>query len=70
MPSLVVWTFEWPSFWWLKKHPFIPPEIAAVPCRDNGPSTTVVRDCSTPSVGRAANLPWIEPTAAKAAPSR
>jgi len=69
MPSLVVWTFEWPAFWWAKKHEFIPPEVQLVPCKGSGPSNAVVRDCSTPSMGRAVNLPWIDPQAANAAAS-
>ena len=61
--ALVVWTFEWPSYWWIRGRKYLPAEIASVPCKGSGPSTTLYRDCSLPSIGKAVNLPWIEPPA-------
>jgi hypothetical protein len=68
VPAMVVWTFEWPAFWWLKGKPRagnrMPAEAAKVPCKGDGAST-VYRDCSTPAVAKAINLPWLEPSGAR-----
>jgi hypothetical protein len=65
MPALVLWSFEWPAYWWLRKgHEGqmrrMPADAGAVPCKGTGPTNTVYRDCRSPSVANAISQPWIE----------
>ena len=68
MPALVLWSFEWPSYWWLVAHEGVTTAQSAqmdgVPCRGSGPLhlgaiDPVYRDCSGPDVELAAHARWI-----------
>ncbi len=68
MPSLVMWTFEWPAYWWLVQTEgvttAISPLVGTVPCRGSGPLQlssmhAVYRDCTGPDLALAARAPWI-----------
>ena len=62
--SQVVWTFEWPAFFWWKhtwndgRH--LPHSALTVPCKGSGPTGEVYRDCSLPTIKRAITAPWID----------
>jgi hypothetical protein len=60
----VLWTFEWPAFWWLHHHRadlrHMPASVVDVPCRGTGPTTSVYRDCSRPNLANALREPWID----------
>lgn len=62
--SIVLWGFEWPSFWWMLDHRHridrLPAEAARVPCRGAGGTFKHYRDCSLPDLNRALVEPWIE----------
>ncbi len=63
VPALVVWTWEWPAFYWMisnQTHPGrIPPSVANVECLNSGP-VRAMRDCTKPPLAKAATLPWID----------
>ena len=68
MPALVLWSFEWPSYWWLVAHEGVTTaqsgQMYGVPCRGSGPLhigsiDPVYRDCSGPDVELAAHARWI-----------
>jgi Carboxypeptidase regulatory-like domain len=65
IPALVLWSFEWPAYWWMRHHDEsdmrrIPADASAIPCRGSGPTHSVYRDCRAPSVANAISKPWIE----------
>jgi hypothetical protein len=64
IPAMVLWTFEWPAYWWLLDHKRavnrLPPEVEEVPCRGTGPTRARYRDCSKPDISRAVTEPWID----------
>jgi hypothetical protein len=65
MPSLVLWSFEWPAYWWLRNNHEgqlhrIPADAGAIPCKGSGPTNSVYRDCRSPSVPNTIAQPWIE----------
>jgi hypothetical protein len=61
--TLVIWSFEWPSFWWLKnRHSSVtrlPDDVTRVPCRGVYPTRTQSRDCSEPDMAMALREPWL-----------
>jgi hypothetical protein len=61
--SLVVWSFEWPAYWWMREqgHPLtrLPPQVANVECRDPARGRIFERDCSKPDLALASKRPWI-----------
>ena len=61
--SQMLWTFEWPAFWWMKDGRFplrkIPREAYRVRCRGTGPTHDVYRDCSPPNLSAALANRWI-----------
>jgi hypothetical protein len=63
--SLVLWTYEWPSYYWLKKirGAGLAPgeEMAEVPCAPPNKPHAERRDCSSPDLGRALVESWIAP---------
>ena len=68
MPSLVLWMYEWPAYWWLVQMEGVTTGMSAqmygVPCRGAGPLEMssmhrVYRDCSGPDPGLAATAHWI-----------
>jgi hypothetical protein len=65
MRSLLLWSFEWPSYWWLMERRRgtrrLPPAVAKVPCRGSGPTRSVYRDCSGPDIGGIVFRPWMTP---------
>jgi hypothetical protein len=63
----LLWTIEWPSYWWLVMvegvTTGIPSSVNGVPCEGSGPLHMesmhhVYRDCSGPDFARAATEPW------------
>jgi hypothetical protein len=64
--SLMIWSFDWPSFSWMRAHHArrrIPSAALNVPCRGTGPTWTVYRDCKEPDLANVLALPWIEASA-------
>ncbi|MEO8705009.1 MAG: carboxypeptidase-like regulatory domain-containing protein [Kofleriaceae bacterium] len=64
IPAMVLWTFEWPAYWWMldhKKHEVarLASDIALVPCRGTQPSRAH-RDCSKPDIAKAVSEAWID----------
>lgn len=61
--ALVLWTWEWPSHYWMlqyrQKPNRIPGAVLMVNCKGSGPSKAV-RDCTKPAIGKAVTLPWID----------
>lgn len=62
--SQVLWTFEWPAFFWWKhtwndgRH--LPHAAMTVPCKGSGPTGDIYRDCSMPTIKHAITAPWID----------
>jgi hypothetical protein len=66
MRSLLLWSFEWPSYWWMVRlrratPRRLPPEVATIPCRGSGPTSSLYRDCSRPDQRQILSAPWISP---------
>jgi hypothetical protein len=65
IPSVVIWTFEWPSPTFLvrvygTRVQRLPGEVASIPCRGTGaPNTRWRRDCTPVDVSQAQTLPWL-----------
>lgn len=64
VPAMVLWTYEWPSYWWMidqKLDPRLVPEKAAkLPCKGNSSNERTQRDCSQADLAAAQLLPWID----------
>jgi hypothetical protein len=62
--SNVVWTFEWPSFSWMKLHHarrHLPRAVSSVPCAGTDSSRDgIYRDCRAPDLANALAAPWID----------
>jgi hypothetical protein len=60
--AMVVWSFEWPAYWWMRQNKHdprrIPAEALNVPCLGSGPTRSVYRDCATPNIAAAVSQPW------------
>ncbi len=64
IPSLVLWDYEWPAYYWLISGKFspaaLPPEVQLMPCQGTvAPNALYFRDCSTADVSKSVSLPWI-----------
>ena len=65
MRSAVLWTFEWPAYWWMRENHYamtrLPLETITLPC--NGRDSKIVRhrDCSAPDLGKVVTAPWLSP---------
>ncbi len=63
VPSLVLWTFEWPAYWWMRHNRFllnhVPPDATLVRCRNPKKPRNWERDCSKPNMAKFASDPWI-----------
>lgn len=63
VPALVVWTWEWPAYYWYvsnQKYPHrLPPNAATLACINSGP-VKAIRDCSKPALAKGVTLPWID----------
>lgn len=63
MRALVLWTYEWPSYWWMIDNKFVPgflpDKIADVPCKGTLSSQRRLRDCSQADVAKAHEVEWI-----------
>ena len=61
--ALVVWTWEWPAFYWMitnRKYPNrLPSSTSTIPCLGSAP-VKAMRDCSKPALAKAVTLPWID----------
>jgi hypothetical protein len=61
--ALVVWTWEWPAFYWQvanRRYPNrVAPAVSRMGCVNSGP-VKAVRDCTKPALAKAVTLPWID----------
>ena len=61
--ALVVWTWEWPAFFWQvsnRKYPHrVAPAASRMACL-NSAGVKAVRDCTKPALAKAVTLPWID----------
>jgi hypothetical protein len=61
--ALVLWSYEWPSYWWMteRRYPLsrMPAEVAKVPCKGAGGTVRYYRDCATADLARGMAEPWI-----------
>jgi hypothetical protein len=64
MRTMVMWSYEWPSYWWLTEHRYMPDRlpvsVARVPCRGSGGTHKYQRDCSKVDVSKGMAEPWID----------
>ena len=62
--STVLWTYEWPAYWWLIDNHYpqtrIPVEAVRVPCTGRQH-----RDCSEPDLAKMMTQPWLTPDTSK-----
>jgi hypothetical protein len=62
--ALYLWSYEWPSYWWMAQHRFaierLPEEVAKVPCKGAGGTRSYYRDCSKADPSKGVAEPWIE----------
>lgn len=74
IPALVLWTYEWPAYWWMieNKHVFgrVPNEAAEVPCAGSDRLADVYRDCTPAPIAEANHVEWIDPGTIAAALER
>jgi hypothetical protein len=66
IPSIIMWTFEWPSHSWLIEHhegvTRMPPDYITVQCQKPGEHRSgEFRDCSQPDVAASLSEAWIAP---------
>ena len=62
MRAAVLWTFEWPAYWFQRKaggNMYHLPDLAAVGC-GRAPRNGYARDCTQPDLGHLADRPWID----------
>ncbi|HEU0032472.1 MAG TPA: carboxypeptidase-like regulatory domain-containing protein [Kofleriaceae bacterium] len=63
--ALMLWTFEWPSYWWLMRQHAgmkrLPAAVAGVDCRESETKRAhdVRRDCSHPDMTKVISRPWL-----------
>lgn len=63
--SVVLWTFEWPSYWWMVSEHYaltrLPPpaDLRGVPCEGTDSPTVRHRACSKPDLGAMLTKPWL-----------
>jgi hypothetical protein len=62
--ALLVWSYEWPSYWWMaeRRHSAerMPAEVDKVPCRGTGGLRKYYRDCTKADLTRGVAEPWID----------
>jgi hypothetical protein len=60
--TLLLWTFEWPSYWFMQRTHQMPTRLPefTVDCRGTKPMRATYRDCTPPDLGHAMALPWVE----------
>lgn len=67
--TMMLWSYEWPAYWWMSEHARkldeLPAEVAEVGCRTQ-PGSTHLRDCAPPDLGRGYFLPWQDPPTSRA----
>lgn len=63
VPVMVIWSYEWPSYWWMVEHRhtprYVPSEVNAVPCRGTSGVASSQRDCTQAEMAQAHTLPWL-----------
>lgn len=66
VPALVVWTYEWPSYWWMIAHKYspkvVPEEATSVPCAKEPSNRSRLRDCTQVDLSKEHELPWVPAT--------
>jgi hypothetical protein len=64
MRAVVLWTFEWPAFWWMHERghtlAYLPAEVDRIPCRGARGMAAIYRDCTTVDLTTSLALPWID----------
>jgi hypothetical protein len=65
VPSMLLWTYEWPSYSWLSKHhknlTVLPADALEVTCQTEGMPRVLFRDCTQADVRGALDEAWIAP---------
>lgn len=63
VPALVLWTYEWPAYYWLIERKLSPEGLTdvveTVPCADHPSNRARLRDCTKADLTKAGDLPWI-----------
>jgi hypothetical protein len=72
--ALILWSYEWPSYWWMYEHKYTPgqvPEAAStVPCKGEARDVPRFRDCTTADIAQAHEAPWVGRDSPLAEPAR
>lgn len=63
VPALVLWTYEWPSYYWMLSNKFtpnaVPQAVEAVSCASEPSNTRRLRDCTKVDISKERDLPWL-----------
>lgn len=63
VPVMVIWSYEWPSYWWMVERGraprYVPAEVTVVPCRGTDATALRQRDCTQAEMSQAHTLPWL-----------
>lgn len=63
VPALVLWTYEWPAYYWLLERKLSPERLTdvveTVPCAREPSNRQRLRDCTKADLAKAGELPWI-----------
>jgi hypothetical protein len=63
VPALVLWTYEWPSYYWLLSNKFtpnaVPEAVAGMACASEPSNTKRLRDCTKVDISKQHELPWL-----------
>jgi hypothetical protein len=60
--STVLWTYEWPAYWWLVENHYartrLPLETFTLPCNGHDSKFVRHRDCTPPDLSKIVTAPW------------
>ncbi len=63
--SAVLWTYEWPAYWWLRENHYsmtrLPLETVTLPCNGRDGKFVRHRDCTAPDLAKIVTAPWLAP---------
>jgi hypothetical protein len=61
--STVLWTYEWPAYWWLRENHYsmsrLPLETVTLPCNGRDSKFVRHRDCTPPDLAKIVTAPWL-----------